>query len=84
MSWIDFIGGLFGPSRFKAITDDLWKTIALLREENKEIRAENATIRERLAVVEEAEKECQRSYQKTIQQYRDVKEELLFLKRQKP
>ena len=83
MSWIDILGGFFGPSRYKAITEDLWKMIAILREENKEIRAENVDIRERLGIVEEAEKECQRSYQKTIQQYRDVKEELLFLKRGK-
>lgn len=88
MSWWDAISNSFSTlligSRQKAVNDEVWKLKDEYKSEMKAVQEELKAVKVRLSAAEEGERECQRSYAKVMQQYRDVKEELIFLKRQKP
>lgn len=86
MSFWDFFAGVIGagPSRFTAISREIWALKEEYKSRMKELEAKVAVQEKEITSLQEGEEVCQRRYQRLEQQYRDVKEELIFIKKQKP
>lgn len=84
MSWLADLFSLFGPGKFKAVTDEVWKLKEEYKGRMKELEAKVEEQHKEIESLQEGERECQRRFVSLSQQYRDVKEELIFLKKQKP
>lgn len=91
MSWVDILGGFFGPSRFKAITSE-WAAlaheyrdrIAILEGKVEALSKENGEQAKEIAKLSQGEQECHKLILPLREQNILLKTENEFLRKLKP